>query len=101
MASLRTAAQYHAMGFYREQILPRVQDKVMARKPMRAARARVCEGLEGDVVEVGFGTAHNARLYPPAVKKVVAIEPSAVCMRIAQPRIAQSSVPVEFGGLSG
>src|SRR5207245_9917707 len=89
------------MGFYQEQILPRFQDKVMARRPYRAVRARVCEGLEGAVVEVGFGTALNAPYYPSAVKKVVAIEPSRVCMRIAEPRIAKSSVTVEYGGLTG
>ena len=89
------------MGLYSDQLLPRFQDKVMARKPNRAVRARVCEGLEGAVVEVGFGTALNAPYYPSAVKKVVAIEPSKVCMRIAEPRIAKANVPIEYGGLTG
>src|SRR5213083_844231 len=89
------------MGFYRDQVLPRFQDKVMARKPNRAIRERVCEGLRGAVVEVGFGTALNAYYYPTEVSKVVAIEPSRVCMRIAEPRIAKTSVPVENGGLTG
>jgi ubiquinone/menaquinone biosynthesis C-methylase UbiE len=89
------------MGFYQEHVLPRFQDKVMARKPNRPVRARVCAGLQGTVVEVGFGTGLNARYYPAAVTKVVAIEPSRVCMRIAQPRIAKSPVPVEYGGLTG
>ena len=89
------------MGFYQDQLLPRFQDKVMARKPNRAVRARVCEGLRAAVVEVGFGTGLNARYYPPAVTKVVAIEPSRVCMHIAEPRIAASAVPVEYGGLTG
>ena len=84
------------MGFYQEQLLPRFQDKVMARKPNRPVRARVCEGLEGAVVEVGFGTALNAPYYPAEVTKVVAIEPSRVCMRIAEPRIAESSVRVHM-----
>jgi ubiquinone/menaquinone biosynthesis C-methylase UbiE len=89
------------MGFYQEQLLPRFQDRVMARKANRAVRARVCEGLEGAVVEVGFGTGLNAPYSPREVTKVVAIEPSPVCMRIAEPRIAQSRVPVEYGGLTG
>ena len=89
------------MGFYQEQILPRFQDKVMARKPNREVRARVCEGLDGSVVEVGFGTGLNAPYYPPEVTKIVAIEPSAVCMKIAGPRIAAASVPIENGGLTG
>jgi ubiquinone/menaquinone biosynthesis C-methylase UbiE len=89
------------MSFYGEQVLPRVQDKVMARKPNRAIRERVCAGLRGAVVEIGFGTGLNARYYPSEVTKVVAIEPSRVCMRIAEPRIAKSPVPVEYGGLTG
>jgi ubiquinone/menaquinone biosynthesis C-methylase UbiE len=93
--------QNNAVSFYNEHLLPRVQDKVMARKPTRAVRARVCAGLRGAVVEVGFGTGLNARYYPAAVTKVVAIEPSRVCMRIAEPRIAKAPVAVEYGGLTG
>jgi ubiquinone/menaquinone biosynthesis C-methylase UbiE len=73
----------------------------MARKPMRAARERVCHGLEGDVVEVGFGTGLNARYYPASVKKVYAVEPSHVCLQLAQPRIGRTTVPVEPAGLTG
>jgi ubiquinone/menaquinone biosynthesis C-methylase UbiE len=89
------------MGIYQEQLLPRFQDKVMGRKSAGEARARVCAGLAGDVVEVGFGTGLNARYYPAGVTKVVAIEPSEVCMRLAGPRIARSQVAVELGGLTG
>lgn len=89
------------MGFYAEQVLPRFQDKVMNRKATRAVRARVCEGLSGQVVEIGFGTGLNAPYYPPAVDKVWAVEPSATCMRLAAPRIAASSAPVQPAGLTG
>jgi ubiquinone/menaquinone biosynthesis C-methylase UbiE len=45
---------------------------------------------------------HNcAPYYPAEVTKVVAIEPSRVCMRIAEPRIAQIKTLVEYGGLTG
>jgi ubiquinone/menaquinone biosynthesis C-methylase UbiE len=102
MISVRSAiGRRKQMGFYGEQILPRFQDKVMGRKPNRAVRERVCAGLAGDVVEIGFGTGLNARYYPSEVTKVVAIEPSRVCMRIAEPRIAEASVAVEYGGLTG
>jgi len=89
------------MGIYRNQMLPRLQDKVMDTKVNRATRERVCGGLHGDVVEVGFGTGLNARYYPSGVSRVLAVEPSAVCMRIAEPRIAESSTPVELAGLTG
>ena len=89
------------MGIYQEQVLPRLQDKVMAREATREIRGRVCAGIAGDVVEVGFGTGLNTPYYPERVNKVVAIEPSQVCMRLATPRIAAASAPVEYGGLTG
>jgi ubiquinone/menaquinone biosynthesis C-methylase UbiE len=89
------------MGFYTDQVLPRGQDIVMARKPFREIRARVCAGLRGEVVEVGFGTGLNAPYYPAEVAKVHAVEPSRVCMRLAEPRIARTTVPVELAGLTG
>ena len=89
------------MGIYQQHVLPRFQDKVMDRKDMREVRARVASRLSGDVVEVGFGTGLNAPYYPAEVAKVAAVEPSQVCMRIAQPRIARSSAKVELAGLTG
>ncbi len=89
------------MGLYGELLLPRLQDKVMNRKAARAVRARICTGLRGEVVEIGFGTGLNASHYPPEVTKIWAIEPSTVCMRIAEPRIAKASAVVERAGLNG
>lgn len=89
------------MGFYQDKLLPRFQDKVMDRAAMREVRDRVCAGLSGDVVEIGFGTGLNAPHYPGAVRKVAAVEPSTLCMRIAAPRIAATSTKVELAGLTG
>jgi ubiquinone/menaquinone biosynthesis C-methylase UbiE len=89
------------MGFYQDQLLPRLQDKVMGRESNSTIRTRVCAGLAGEVVEVGFGTGLNIRYYPPEVTKVFAVEPSSVCMRIAQTRIARARAPVEQSGLTG
>ncbi len=89
------------MGIYGEQILPRLQDKVMKRKGTREVRRRVCSGLSGDVIEVGFGTGLNVPYYPATVRKVFAVEPSRVCMQLAEERIARSNVPVELAGLTG
>jgi len=89
------------MGFYRGQVLPRLQDKVMSRRATGEVRARLCAGLSGDVVEIGFGTGLNAPYYPSEVTRVFAVEPSTVCMRIAEPRIAGTSTQVELAGLAG
>jgi ubiquinone/menaquinone biosynthesis C-methylase UbiE len=89
------------VGIYRDQVLPRLQDKVMNRKGTRDVRNRVCAGLTGDVVEVGFGTGLNVRHYPPEVTRVFAVEPSRVCMQLAEVRIARSDVSVTLAGLTG
>jgi len=89
------------MGIYQDQILPRAQNRVMGVERLREARGRVCEGLEGAVLEIGFGTGLNAYYYTPKITKLVAIEPSKVCMKIAEPRIAKAPVPVQYGGLTG
>ncbi|MFI5287589.1 MAG: class I SAM-dependent methyltransferase [Candidatus Dormibacteria bacterium] len=89
------------MGFYQDRILPRFQDRAMARKATQEPRARVCAGLSGDVVEIGFGTGLNALYYPAEVVRVFAVEPSAACMRLAEPRIAKSSARIELAGRDG
>jgi ubiquinone/menaquinone biosynthesis C-methylase UbiE len=78
-----------------------MQDKIMARKATSEVRARTCSGLTGQVVEVGFGTGLNAPYYPSEVTKIFAVEPSRVCMRLAESRIARTRVPVELAGLTG
>ncbi len=89
------------MSVYRDRLLPRVQNKVMDRKDLREVRSRVCSALSGDVVEIGFGTGLNTSHYPDGVDRIAAVEPSTLCMRIAEPRIAATSTKVEFAGLTG
>src|ERR1019366_7307659 len=89
------------MSIYADQVLPRLQDKAMNRHGLREVRARVCAGLSGKVVEIGFGTGLNVAYYPPQVERVFAIEPSRVCMDLAHRRIAKSATPVELAGLTG
>jgi ubiquinone/menaquinone biosynthesis C-methylase UbiE len=89
------------VSFYGDTVLPRLQDKAMNRQGTRDVRARVCAGLTGRVLEIGFGTGLNVRYYPPEVTTVLAVEPSRTCMRIAAPRIASSNTVIEHAGLTG
>ena len=89
------------MGWYRDRLLPRCQDKVMNRKSTRPVRGRVCAGLAGEVIEVGFGTGLNVDYYPDTVGRIAAVEPLELCMRIAAPRIACAVAPIEQAGLTG
>jgi ubiquinone/menaquinone biosynthesis C-methylase UbiE len=89
------------MGFYGDHVLPRVINVVMNTKQTREIRARVCAGLQGEVVEIGFGTGHNLPFLPPAVTSLKAVEPAGLGVRLAGDRIATSTVPVEVVGLDG
>jgi ubiquinone/menaquinone biosynthesis C-methylase UbiE len=89
------------MCWYSNQVLPRLQDIVMRRRALNAVRARVCADLEGEVLEIGFGTGLNIAHYPAALATLRAVEPSATCIKLAQPRIAQSSTAIDMAGLDG
>jgi SAM-dependent methyltransferase len=89
------------MGLYGEQILPRIINLACGLKAAEPLRRRVCEGLEGDVVEIGFGSGHNVPFYPAAVSRVAAIEPVDLGWKLAEKRLRAASVPVERSGLDG
>ena len=89
------------MGLYREHVLPRIVNAACGLKGVRPLRRRVCEGLEGDVVEIGFGSGHNVPFYPEAVSRVAAIEPADVGWQLAEKRVRAAKVPVERSGLDG
>ena len=89
------------MSFYGDHVLPRILNVVMNGKEERKIRSRVCAGLAGEVVEIGFGTGHNLPYLPSGVKRLRAVEPSQLAVRLARPRIAASPVAVEVVGLDG
>ena len=84
------------VGFYEDQIVPRLIDLVMSRRELTPIRSRVAASLEGDVLEVGFGSGLNVAHYPHAVTHVRAVDPAAVGRKLAAKRIAASRVPVEY-----
>lgn len=89
------------MGFYRTQIVPRFADIALRGRELSRLRARVAAGLEGEVLEVGFGSGLNVPHYPPAVTRVRAVEPATVARKLAARRVAESSVPIDYVGLDG
>ncbi len=89
------------MGIYREHVLPRFIDVACGLKAVEPLRRRVCEGLEGDVVEIGFGSGLNVQFYPDRVDRVAAVEPADVAWKLAGKRLGATSVPVKRSGLDG
>jgi ubiquinone/menaquinone biosynthesis C-methylase UbiE len=89
------------MGIYGEHVLPRIVNAACGMKAVAPLRRRVCEGLEGNVVEIGFGSGHNVPFYPDTVSRVAAIEPADVGWRLAEKRLRAATVPVQRSGLDG
>jgi SAM-dependent methyltransferase len=89
------------MGLYGEQVLPRIINVACGLKAAAPLRRRVCAGLEGDVVEIGFGSGLNVPFYPTTVTRVAAVEPADVGWKLAHKRLEATSVPVERSGLDG
>lgn len=90
-----------AMGVYGDHVLPRIIDVACGLQANDRLRERVCDGLEGDVVEIGFGSGLNVPFYPGTVGRVAAIEPADTGWKLAQKRVQASNVPVERSGLDG
>lgn len=89
------------MGLYSKQALPRIIDVACNMKQTLPQRRRVCEGLAGDVIEIGFGSGLNVPFYPDAVTRVAAVEPADVGWRLAAGRLRATTVPVERSGRDG
>lgn len=89
------------MSLYRDQILPRALNVIMNRGDIPETRARVCTGLHGTVVEIGFGSGLNVPHYPAEMTEVRAVEPSLLAWRLATDRVASSPVRIERSGLDG
>lgn len=89
------------MGFYGERVLPRIINVACNAKTLAPLRHRVCEGLTGDVVEIGFGSGLNVPHYPSTVTRVAAVEPSERAWGLAERRLAATAILVQRSGLDG
>jgi ubiquinone/menaquinone biosynthesis C-methylase UbiE len=89
------------MGWYNEQIVPRMVNRMLDNGDTARWRTRALEGLGGTVVEPGFGSGLNVPLYPDEVKRVYAIDPAQTGAKLSAERVAASSVDIEFVGLDG
>lgn len=87
--------------WYEEQILPRLVDAVLSDVTAGTWRRTVCGGATGTVLEIGFGSGRNLSFYPPAVTRVLAVEPSDVAWDRSRQRATEFGRPVHRIGLDG
>ena len=86
------------MALYRDHLRPRLHNLALGTAAVREIRNRVCAGLSGDVLEIGYGSGLNQPHLPPEVTGVWAVEPSATALRLSEERRSASSVPVVVAG---
>lgn len=89
------------MGFYEKNILPYCIEWLMSAERFSILRKQSLEGVQGTVLEVGFGSGLNLPHYPPAVTHLYALDPSLLGRRLAEDRIRAAPFPVEFAELEG
>jgi ubiquinone/menaquinone biosynthesis C-methylase UbiE len=84
------------MGFYSQLILPRLMDWSMSNPIFAEYRKEVLANVQGEVLEIGFGTGLNLAYYPYHVEKIMTIDANSGMKAIAEPRIRDSSIQVEY-----
>jgi SAM-dependent methyltransferase len=89
------------MGFYERRVLPHLVHLTCGMSGLRRWRAEVAEGLDGTVLELGFGSGLNLDHLPDGVERVLAVEPSDEAYRMAAGPIARSRAVVERVGVDG
>jgi SAM-dependent methyltransferase len=89
------------MQLYDTFVVPRILNVACGGKVFEPLRRQVCEGLTGEVVEIGFGSGHNVPFYPRSITAVSAVEPADLGWKLAAGRVGASPVPVRRSGLDG
>ena len=89
------------MPFYRDHIVPRLVGFACGSSSLAGIRARTAAGLDGQLLEIGFGSGTNVPHYPAEVTRVLAVEPSATAWKMAAARISAAPMPIEQVGLDG
>ena len=64
-------------------------------------RQQLLADVEGEVLEIGFGTGLNLPYYPEKIDKITTVDPNPGMKKLAEKRIKQSSITVDYRVLNG
>ena len=84
------------MGIYSRLIFPRLCDWAMRSPSMTRLRSEVLSEVDGEILEIGFGTGLNLGHYPEHVRHLTAVDPGVGMTRIARRRIERSHIDVDL-----
>jgi len=85
------------MGFYQDQILPKVTDWVCRQSAARKQREKIVPQAKGRVLEIGFGSGLNLEFYrADQVSRLWGLEPSQGMLKLAEERKEAAPFEVEL-----
>lgn len=89
------------VNLYEKYVVPRLVAFSCSNTSLAPLRERVCAGLSGRVLELGFGSGSNVGHYPAGVSEIVAIEPSDTAWRLSTLVRESSGIQIIRGSPDG
>ena len=89
------------MNFYSQVIFPRLLDLGMSHPTLAQYRQGLLAEVQGDVLEIGFGTGLNLPYYPNHVQKITTVDVNPGVSALAQKRIQAGTIAVDHRLLNG
>jgi len=88
------------MGMYKKYIFPFLLELGMSRPVLERHRRDVLAEVDGEILEIGFGTGINLSFYPEHVRRITIVESNIGMNSKANKRIKSSPIEVDIHTLS-
>ena len=88
-------------SFYSKFVFPYLCEITMSGKSLSGFRQDALQEINGEVLEIGFGTGLNMPHFPETVQKIDAVDVNPRMHRLARKRIEKSGITVTHHVLSG
>jgi SAM-dependent methyltransferase len=89
------------MGFYSRVIFPRICEWAMSDPRLAALRGEALATVNGEILEIGFGSGLNLPHYPPSVRRITTVDPNPGMGTLAQSRISARGIEIDHRLQSG